>query len=272
MTTNEAPFTQAQRVSVLALRHAWPDRTIVLIGAAALACQLDMRWRRTNDLDLTIVAEKAKLAADLLALGWVRDGRIEQRWTSPHGALVDVLPAAPMDLSKGSFMFAESGHVMNLAGFDLALKHSTAIMLDGSTALDVATVPVIVVLKMAAWLDRPGERDRDLEDLAHVLDDYLAPDDMRRWDDALIEAGVAYDDQSAFAVGQDVGAIVGDVHRRIITAFLDAVSDEASAKHTQFARFWRVDASSAVLRGRLEAFSQGIATGSRQGQKVRERR
>lgn len=138
MTGN--PFTPDQTAALLALRCAWPERRIVLIGASALACQIEMRWRRTNDIDLTIVAEQKELATDLARLGWQRDRRLEQRWISPQGVVVDALPASRADIADGKLVFAESEHVMNLAGFDLALAHRTYVALDAEHSIDVATV------------------------------------------------------------------------------------------------------------------------------------
>jgi len=159
---NTSPFAQAQTETLLALRKGLPDVRTVLVGAAALACQMDMRWRKTNDLDLTVVAEEADLANKLRALGWERHERYEQRWTSLQGVVVDALPASPASLAEGKLVFTRSGHVMSLVGFDLALAHCAVVPLDGATDLEVATVPVIAVLKMTAWLDRPAERERDL--------------------------------------------------------------------------------------------------------------
>jgi predicted nucleotidyltransferase len=254
-----SPLTPAQRTALIDLRHAWPERRIVLIGASALACQMEMQRRRTNDIDLTVVAEQGELVADLNALGWERDKHHEHRWTSPHGVLVDALPASRADMLAGKLTFAGSGHVMNLAGFDLAFKHDVPVSLDTNLHVDVAIIPVVVVLKIAAWLNRPSERDRDLDDLAHVFKEYLKSADLRRWEDELIETGLAYDDQSAFALGRDIGVIVADVHRRLIDSFLAAVSDESSAAHAHFARYFAGEDSSARLSAQLRAFRQGLA-------------
>ena len=89
---NPNPFAPAQRQTLLALRKALPDTRTVLVGAAALACQMDMAWRKTNDLDLTVVADEAELAAELRGLGWTRHERFEQRWASPQGVIVDAPP------------------------------------------------------------------------------------------------------------------------------------------------------------------------------------
>ncbi len=252
------PFAPAQTETLLALRKGLPEVRTVLVGAAALACQMDMRWRKTNDLDLTVVAEESDLANRLRGLGWKRHERFEQRWTSKQGVVVDALPAAPANLAEGKLVFAESGHVMSLVGFDLALAHVTVLPLDGTTDLEVATVPVIAVLKMTAWLDRPAERERDLQDIAHILDDYLEPDDLRRWDDALIDSGLPHEDQSAFALGLDIARIVGPAHISVIDAFVAAVSDEASSSNAVFARSFGTSDGTAVVAARILAFLAGL--------------
>lgn len=119
-----SPFTPAQTDTLVALRNGLPDVRAVLVDAAALACQMDRHWRKTNDLDLTVVAEEADLAVRLCGLGWKRHERYEQRWTSKQGVVVDALPAAPACLAQGKLVFAESGHVMSLVGFDLGFPRS----------------------------------------------------------------------------------------------------------------------------------------------------
>lgn len=94
------PFAPAQTATLLDLRKGLPEVRTVLVGAAALACQMDMRWRKTNDLDLTVVAEEADLATRLRDLSWDRHPRYEQRWTSRQGVVVDALPAAPASLAQ----------------------------------------------------------------------------------------------------------------------------------------------------------------------------
>ncbi len=252
------PFTPAQLATLLALRTALPGVQTVLVGAGALGCHMEMRWRSTKDLDLSVLLDPVVLAKDLTGLRWKPDQRREQRWTSAQGVVVDVLPTTPSDLANGKLTFAKSGHVMSLVGFDLALAHHVPVNLDASTTLDVATVPVIAVLKMAAWLDRPAERDRDLEDLAHVIDDYLEPDDLRRWKDDLINSGLDYENQSAFALGQDVAAIAKSAHVAVIEAFLGAVDDEALPANARLARCFGGGDSVRVLTSRLQSFRMGL--------------
>jgi predicted nucleotidyltransferase len=179
--------------------------------------------------------------------------------------VIDALPADPASLALGTIEFAKSGHVMSLVGLDLALAHNVPVHLDATTTLDVATVPVITVLKMTAWLDRAADRHRDLDDLAHILEDYLEPHDHRRWDDDIIEAGIAYEDQSAFALGRDAGSIAGASHLRIIEHFLAVVSDETSAHNAVFTRCFGRHAADDVLARRLCALKIGLGLGHGRG-------
>lgn len=252
------PFTPAQLDTLLALRTALPDVQTVLVGAGALGCHMEMRWRSTKDLDLSVLLDPVVLAKDLAGLRWEPDQRREPRWTSAQGILVDVLPTTASDLANGQLTFAKSGHVMNLVGFDLALAHHVPVTLDAGTTLDVATVPVIAVLKMAAWLDRAAERNRDLEDLAHVIDDYLESDDLRRWEDDLINSGLDYENQSAFALGQDVAAIAQAAHIAVIERFLKTVGDESLPANARFARCFGGRDNTEVLASRLRAFRMGL--------------
>jgi predicted nucleotidyltransferase len=252
-------FTFDQLAALATLRRAWPTRRLVLIGAAALGCQIEIQWRRTNDLDLTLVADPDEASAELRTLGWRQDPCMEQRWHGPEGVLVDVLAVGEDSLAAGKLVFSASDRVMNLAGFDLALSHVTQVQLEPGLLLDVATVPVIAVLKMAAWFDRPHERERDLEDLARILDEYLAADSPRRWEDDMIQSGLEFDDQAAFALGKDIGRMAEAVHRGLVERFLEAVEDDDSQWHAQLARFFRgTDDPSARLHARLRAFRLGL--------------
>ncbi len=256
-----------EQVQVLArLRRAWPDRQVVLIGAAALGAHLPMTWRRTADLDLTVVADSASVAVDLQHLGLERHPKVEHRWQVPGtNVRLDILPASHAELASGRLVFADSGHVMNLAAFDLAFRHTREIRLEPDVSIAVATLPVIVVLKMVAWLDRPTERDRDLEDLGYVLSDYLPVDDTRRWEDPRLSEVPDFGDQPALALGIDIAEIAEPSHRALIDAFLRAVDLPDSAP---FERLARASISGhpeprEALRGRLNAFRKGLSTQKR---------
>lgn len=117
-------ITPAQARALAALRIGLPGTRLVLIGAAALGHYVQLP-RATADLDLAIVLPPAELDRVLGPLGWRRNARIRQRWHGPEGVLADLLPATDELVAAGEVRF-DGDHVrMSLAGFDLALRHTT---------------------------------------------------------------------------------------------------------------------------------------------------
>lgn len=118
---------------------------------------------------------------------------------------------------------------MNMVGFRLAMERAEVIGLDpeGTVEAHVAPLTVLTVLKMAAYQDRPAERRRDLEDLSHILVDYLPPEDERNYDAAIWDAGLEGDQASAFALGQDVRKIVDNRETSIVEAMIALLIGDA---------------------------------------------
>ncbi|HEX7479213.1 MAG TPA: hypothetical protein VF331_15515 [Polyangiales bacterium] len=90
ITGTTAPFTLEQTRVLIELAGAWSDRKLVVIGAAALGCHGSMTWRRTNDIDLTVVADIPSTQADLRRLGFRRHEKQEHRWFSTTGVALDI--------------------------------------------------------------------------------------------------------------------------------------------------------------------------------------
>ena len=135
---------------------------------------------------------------------------------------VDVVPAGPGLRAAGKLVWPRSGHEMQLVGMDLVFEHAVTEPL-GHTALRIASLPTIVILKMNSWLDRFEDRERDLADIGHVLEDAVRPDDDRRFDDHIVELAMDYELVCAFLIGEDVGRIAKDHHRRRVDEFLAKV-------------------------------------------------
>jgi predicted nucleotidyltransferase len=252
-------LTQVQRQAVVALRTALPKTRLVLIGATALNAHVDLA-RVTRDIDLALVAHPGDFADLLSPLGWSRHPRMWQRWVHDDGALADILPATQDLISRGSVEFANGDVRMSLVGFDLALMHTLTCQVVDAITLEVASLAALAVLKIVAWLDRPYERQKDLGDLAAILEQALPEDDLRRWEDHPVSAsGHAHEDQSAFFIGHEIAAISGAVHLEKVRSFLARVSPE-SASFLQMVSAARYpdDDPSARLARRLRAFAAGL--------------
>jgi predicted nucleotidyltransferase len=222
----KSPLTEAQVMVLAELVTCCADRKLVLVGAAAVGCHVPMTWRQTHDIDIVVLADIESTTTALRAIGLVRHARLEHRWYSESGVQLDVLPASAADLARGKLVW-QSGHVMSLEGFDLAFAHSQALELTNAASSSVATVPVIVVLKMIAWLESPHERTRDLEDIGYVLCDYLDDVDLRDWEDTKL-AAVQFDQHSAAALGHDIQTITTSSHRKHVERFIAVSRDRES--------------------------------------------
>lgn len=67
------PLPQRHIAVLRSLRTIWDAERFMVIGATAIACHLDFRWRMTVDLDLSVASGLDGYARDLERLGWRRE-------------------------------------------------------------------------------------------------------------------------------------------------------------------------------------------------------
>ena len=262
-------FTTGQCQALRQLAELWSDTRFCLIGASALACQIDLP-RRTDDLDISVSVSFDELAARLSRLErWKRNSKKEHEWLSPAGIKVDVLPAGPTLLAAGELVWPGTGARMNLTGLRLAFEKGITFEFEPGLSIPVAPVAVIAVLKMISYLDRPEERERDLHDLAYILEDHVLPDDERRFAPEVLEARVGFEHASAYLLGYDLRRLVNNAERKGVEDFLARVQNERhpSAAQGRMVRLgpssWKQDPDE--LLARVEAFVLGFGRNQREG-------
>lgn len=214
-------LTDAQRAALRSLRLLWPERRIILIGASALAAQSRLP-RFTADVDVTVSLELMDYPGELVASKeWSPDPKQRQRWIFQDSVLVDIIPAGPRLLIDG-YLSWPNDHRLSLEGFS-ALFAAPLPLVEPQLPIEVATIPLVVLLKMVAWLDRPAERARDLHDLAFLLTSYLDENveaDFDRILDAIRHGHVDLHAANAFALGHDVASVDGAtaITQRFVTS------------------------------------------------------
>jgi predicted nucleotidyltransferase len=254
------PFTAAQREAIRQLAELWASRPFVLVGASAIECQRPMQ-RATEDLDLTVAASLSELPAGLDQLpGWARNRAREHEWTGPGGVRLDIIPAGPELLAQG-WVEWPTGHRMNLTGLEHAFVHTTPVAVAEGVSVKVATLPVIALLKMVSYLDRPAERRHDLHDLGFLIEEHAAIDDERRWSDEIVAAQLTFEVAGAFILGQEIGKFAGDPDRALIADFATWVRGNRHSTLSELARLappsWRNDEDEALER--IEALVAGAS-------------
>lgn len=231
-----------------------------LIGASALACQIASYRRTTNDLDL-VIATDVKEAGRLAAVdGWRPLPQAgEQAWQSPDGIRVDVIPAGKRLLAESVIRWPRSGMEMSLVGLRLAFDASYPLDVGKGVSVLLASVPTIAILKVIAFLDSPERREKDLEDLAFLLEEYLGDQD-RRFELIGTVPGLDYENASAFALGLDAGQLVNTVERALVARFIAEAKAEDSRINALLLRLgsplWRADDD--CLPKRLATFDHGF--------------
>jgi len=253
---------QERHVAVLeSLQGVWDSRRFIVIGAAAIACHLDFRWRGTIDLDLSVASDLHTYARDLESLGWRRERGASQRWLLPDDFIVDVLPVEPTLDHQDGLAWPDGSARMSLVGFRLAFADAVSFYLPSGSSVRVASLRSLLVLKIAAYLDRPRERDNDLADIAHILSEYVGPTSDQRWSEGIVDLGMDFEDVSPFVLGKELGALVDEAERSLVQSFLAAIDDPADRLATldRMARLapdaWK---NPQRLRPRLIAFRRGF--------------
>ncbi len=256
-------FSPDQVGALRTLVRIWSSERFVLIGASALACFMDMRWRETHDLDLALAVTLDRYPAGLEAEpGWSRHPTIEQRWMAPGGVYIDVIPAGGGPTDTPVLRWPGSGFQMNLAGMHLALE--LGVMIEAAPGLTIRAAPleVLALLKMVGYLDRPHDRERDLSDIAYIMDDFVPDADERRYGDEILDLALDYDEVSPFLLGKRLTAIANENEEVLVLRFTDLVKQAGEPTSTQARMLlgappsWRRDPEQVLLR--IAAFERGF--------------
>jgi predicted nucleotidyltransferase len=125
---------------------------------------------------------------------------------------------------------------MSLVGFDHVFNEAKTIQVNDSLAVDVPPVPVLALLKIVAFLDRPYERERDLQDLRGILSHYEEGSD-RLFSDEVQAANLSdFSLNSAFLLGVDLASLGTAEEADVVETFLSRVSNETDALWMLFVR------------------------------------
>jgi len=257
------PFSNEQLDALRVLHRLWGKDRFALIGASAIACFMEMRWRPTYDLDLSLSVSMEEYPAGLDKLsGWARHPRLEHQWTAPGNVQIDIIPAGPKLLEAGEIRWPDSGLRMSLIGLRLAFEKSHSFRLAEDLEIQIAPISVVTVLKMIACRDKPNERTKDLQDLGFIIEGFLAEDDGRRFADEVFELGLQYEETCAFFLGKEISSMVNEAEREKVASFISRVRDEADPNATLIRMVqmgpasWQRDPQ--ILLSRLDAFERGL--------------
>lgn len=204
---------------------------VVVIGAVAYATFVDDANRHTGDVDVAVALDMddfQQLRRLLAERNWTQRPQRENRWYGPRGGIVDIIPAGSAIRAEGQIIWPESQMRMSVVGFDHVFEEAEWRELAPAFRMKVVPLPVLTLLKIISYLDRPEERERDIRDVGELLKRYERDNDDRRFSDEIIDRQIEYGSVGAFLLGMDLGAMCSETERVVVAGFVAEVNDETS--------------------------------------------
>lgn len=135
--------------------------------------------RMTDDLDIAIAIPDwnryAEIAEKLENVeGFHKSKKQKQRFWFKRKFMLDIVPFGEIARADRNIYWPpEETHAMSVAGFSEVAKHTLEIRVDDSFTINVANLPGIFLLKLAAWHDRHLSTNKDADDMAFIISNYL---------------------------------------------------------------------------------------------------
>ncbi|MBA7533670.1 hypothetical protein ES705_25913 [subsurface metagenome] len=154
-----------------------------MIGALArdiiLSLHGEKARRATRDLDVAIAVSNwdsyQKVEEEIQKIeGFKKDTREKQRFLYRDTFIVDIVPFGDIMKEDDKIYWPPDDTIaMTALGFPEAQKTANKVTIDGDLTIDVASLAGIFILKLFAWSDRHLSSNKDADDMAFIISNYL---------------------------------------------------------------------------------------------------
>lgn len=238
LTLNDdgSKFDALQKIAEIAAEH---HIRFFLVGAMARDLLLEKvhdmsKERRTMDVDIGVMvgswAEFSSFCAALTAKNFERYPRMEQRFRSDKGIIIDIVPFGGLADAEGFISWPpDNDPKMCVTGFEDALRDCLQIKINDTQFVNVVSLPGLAMLKLLAWADRHHQSRKDAQDLELFLRVY---GDMSK--SRLFGSEVALMEKHNFDIdmagpellGQDIGKIASDETKLRLVRIMNSHEEE----------------------------------------------
>lgn len=204
-------------------------RDIILSGIHKQASS-----RRTADLDIAIAIKDwdkfNQISEELCKMeGFTKDSKLTQRFNFQKVYDIDIVPFGEIAQKDNTIYWPpEEQFAMSVAGYTEVADNTLDITIDNDLSVKVASLPGIFILKLAAFNDRKNETNKDADDLAFIIENYLEINELR----AVEEHYDIYktDNFNTFTagatlLGKDIKTIIGG-NEETINTFIQILEEE----------------------------------------------
>ena len=191
--------------------------------------------RRTADLDIAIAIkdwDKFKQISEELCKmeGFTKDPKLTQRFNFQKVYDIDIVPFGEIAKADNNIYWPpEEQFAMSVAGYTEVADNTLEITIDNDLSVKVASLPGIFILKLAAFNDRKNTTNKDADDLAFIIENYLSINEER----AAAEHYDIYEADNfntftagATLLGRDIKSILGSSEETINT-FIQILEEES---------------------------------------------
>lgn len=238
LTLNDdgSKFDALQKIAEIAAEH---HIRFFLVGAMARDLLLEKvhdmsKERRTMDVDIGVMvgswAEFSSFCAALTAKNFERYPRMEQRFRSDKGIIIDIVPFGGLADAEGFISWPpDNDPKMCATEFEDALRNCLQIKINDTQFVNVVSLPGLAMLKLLAWADRNYQSRKDAQDLELLLRVY---GDMSK--SRLFGSEVALMEKHNFDIdmagpellGQDIGKIASDETKLRLVRIMNSHEEE----------------------------------------------
>ena len=190
--------------------------------------------RRTADLDIAIAIKDwdkfNQISEELCKMeGFTKDLKLTQRFNFQKVYDIDIVPFGEIAKADNNIYWPpEEQFAMSVAGYTEVADNTLDITIDNDLSVKVASLPGIFILKLAAFNDRKNETNKDADDLAFIIENYLEINELR----AVEEHYDIYEAENfntftagATLLGKDIKTIIGG-NEETINTFIQILEEE----------------------------------------------
>ena len=170
--------------------------------------------------------------------GFKKDTEQKQRFLYLDVFPVDIVPFGEIRKKSDKIFWPPDESVaLTVLGFEEVQKSTDKVVIDGSLSIEVASLDGIFILKLISWLDRNLDNNKDADDLAFIINNYLNINEQRaieeHYDEIYLSENFNSNTAGAKLLGVDIAKILSDnqeTRHVIITILETEISKEEESK------------------------------------------
>lgn len=176
--------------------------------------------RATLDVDIALMIPNYeifnKLKKNLILNDFKEDKTKGYRFYFKNTIIIDFLPFGGIENSEHTVkIYGKEIHSLNVLGLNELKEYNEILEYDENKSFKVTSIPVICILKLISWNDKPYEREKDIDDFTFILskysDIYLEEICNNHYD--LLKGGWNNDILSPRVLGREIGVILKNTEK-----------------------------------------------------------